>query len=145
MAELFYPDAAVRLWLTHGLNKLDPQLQTLKLYVNDIEPDRDSIDSTFTEASGGGYVQKELSIASWFFKTNVLKHGQATQPLQIFNFTGPLTGNATIFGWFLVKRFTSGASTGGLLAVRRLEVPFTPANNGDNIGISLILELTSLS
>ncbi len=145
MAVVFYPDAAVRLWLRHGLNQLDPQFQTLKLYVNDVTPDRNSTDATFTEASGGGYAQKELNRASWSFSTNVNKFGEATQPLQGFSFTGPLTGNATIFGWFLVKRFSTGESTGGLLAARRLIVPFSPANNGDNIGVSLILELFSLS
>ncbi len=133
------PDNARLLFLKMGLGVLDANFQAVSLYVNDVIPDNNSRQdpnvNTFTEASGGGYLDKSLQSNQWAI-TTVANKSQAVQIPLTFSFTGPLDNNDTIFGWFMVRAFAStGARTGGLLAAERFANSITPTVNGDKVEI----------
>ncbi len=132
------PNASEQLWLKLVLNHTPGEDQVLRLFVNNVTPDQNSIASTFTEASGGGYASKTLVGTSWTIVNNANDEGEATFTVQVFTFTGPLTGTATIFGWYLVQQ-TSGL----LLAVERIASSFTPSTNGDSVTMTPRLQLFS--
>lgn len=123
---LIVPDAAEIIFLKAVLNHTAPQDQTLKLFVNDVTPDGDSVVGTFTEASGGGYAAKSLTGTSWTVTTNVSDQAEAAYAAQTFTFTGPLTTNTTIYGYYVIQ-----ASSGLLLWAQRFANSFVPAENGD--------------
>ena len=59
-----------------------------------------------------------------------------TYAQQTFTFTGALTGNATIYGYYLV-----GSIDGVIRWAELLAAPFTPASNGDAVNVTPRLEL----
>ncbi len=132
------PNASEQLWIKLVLNHTAAEDQVLRLFVNDVPPDQNSVASTFTEASGGGYASKTLVGTSWTIVNNASDEAEATFAVQVFTFTGPLTGNATIFGWYLIQQ-TSGL----LLAVERRASSFTPVLNGDSVTMTPRLQLFS--
>lgn len=103
----------------------------LKLYTNDYTPVDTSAKANFTEAAGGGYDDKHLSNASWTV-TPANDPSDAVYAEQTWTFTGPLTGNATVYGYFIVD--DNGA--GELVWGERFATSFTPANNGDQIKVT---------
>ena len=105
----------------------------LRLYVNDYTPDASMIPSSFLEASGGGYAAKTLSHG-----VAAIQGGpppQAVYPNQVFTFTGALTTNPTVYGYYV----TNIAGTKTYWAAR-LDTPQTPATNGDNITIPAAMQ-----
>lgn len=108
---------------------------TLKLYCNNYTPVAGSLAANFTEAAGGGYASKNLTAGSWAYAGG--NPTTASYPVQTFTFTGPLTTNTTVYGYFLV-----GATSGKCYFAELLTTPFTPANNGDNIRLTLNFSLT---
>jgi hypothetical protein len=108
---------------------------TLKLYATNVTPSDTSIASSFTEAAGGGYASKTLTNGSWT-ESNVGGIEQvAYSTAQTFSFTGPLTTNTTIYGYYIVD-------ADGVLVYAEAQAPFTPANNGDNIVITPAFQLS---
>lgn len=84
---------------------------------------------TGSEAAGGGYAAKAIAAASWSVGANPI-----TYAAQLWTFTGPLTGSATIYGYFLTR------TTGGeLMWAEKFGSNFQPLNNGDNYTINLQL------
>ncbi len=137
------PNAAEILWLKHGLGAPRSAFQFLQLYVNDVTPDEDSIASTFTEASGGGYVERSIQPSLWTVVL-IFDGAEATQsPVLKFTFNGPLDNNDTIFGWYIVEQFFGGVGQESLLAAERLLVPFTPVNSGDILTLPIKFEMTN--
>jgi len=138
------PNDAEILWLKHGLGAPRSSNQFLQLYVNDIAPDEDSIGSDFTEAFGGGYVERSLSPTLWTISP-IFDGGEATRsPVVKFTFAGPLDNNDTIFGWLIVAKFFGGQlGDRNLLAVERFTNPFTPNNNGDILTVPVKFEMTN--
>lgn len=102
----------------------------LKLYCNNYTPVAGSLASNFTEASGGGYAAKSLTASSWTYSGG--NPTTASYPAQTFTFTGALTTNTTVYGYYVV-----GATSGKCYWAELLATPFTPANNGDNIQLTL--------
>ena len=105
---------------------LTPNL-TLKLYTNNITPGETDTDSTYTEASGSGYLAKALVFADWTITPGA--PSEAAAPQQTFTFSGAL---GAVYGYFVIR-----ASDGVLLWAERLTTaPFTVANSGDQIKIT---------
>ena len=109
----------------------------VKLYTNDYTPLDSSTTASFTEASGGGYVTKALANGSWG-QSQVGGIEQEAFAQQTWTFTGPLDGNATIYGYFVVGNNGSG----NLVWAERLGAPFTPNNNGDQLLITPIFQMS---
>jgi len=136
--EIIYPNDAEKVWLEHLLNVATPADQVLRLYVNDVTPDESTLFSLLVEASGGGYIEKSITGVLWGVSSDIGGKARAIYANQLFTFTGPLASGATIYGWYLTKE---GFDT--ILAVKRLDNPFTPVNNGDNLTIPLTLFMFS--
>lgn len=93
--------------------------------------------STFTEASGGGYTSVEINAAE---NTVFMSGGIPTAEwdVQTFTFTGPLTNNATIYAYQVIS--TSDASF-PVLFEELLDTPFKPMTNGDVLKITPKVQL----
>ena len=70
---------------------------TLRLFVNNITPDRDTVLADFTECTVGGYAAKTLTGGSWDVSDNGTEV-VATYAAQEFTFTG---SGETAYGWYL--------------------------------------------
>ena len=125
---IIVPEASAELAVKNILNHTSPQNQTLKLFCNNITPDGDEVAGDFTEATGGGYASKSLTGSSWTVTTNGSGEAEATYAAQTFTFTGALTTNTTVYGYYVVQ-----ASSGLLMWCERFASSFTPAVNGDAI------------
>lgn len=102
---------------------------TLKLYTNDITPADTDTAGTYTEANGGGYGAATLNNGSWTV-TVANDPSDAVYAQQTFTFSGPLTGNPDIYGYFVVD------ADGVLVWAERFGAKFTPINSGDNIKVT---------
>ena len=58
---------------------------------------------------------------------------------QTFTFTGPLTTNTTIYGYYLED---NDGSTGVAVFAELLGTPFVPANNGDTLKLTVKFQLS---
>lgn len=99
------------------------------LFATNVTPAHTDTLGTYTAASGGGYSgSKTLTGASW---TNS-GSGPATAAYaqQTWAFTGALTTNSTIYGYYVW-----GSSTNTLYWAEAF-TSFTPTNNGDNIKLT---------
>jgi len=102
---------------------LTPNL-TLRLYSNNATPAHDSSAASFTEATGGGYANKPLTFANWTITAG--DPSQAVYGLQTWTFTGPMTGPATVYGYYVTRD-----SDGKLMWAERFGsgvVPFVSIN-----------------
>lgn len=93
-----------------------------RLFATNVTPAETSVAGDFTEATGGGYAAKTLTGASW-----TISAGSATYAQQDWTFTGPLTTNGTVYGYYVTR-----ASTADLVLAETF-TSFTPTNNGDKI------------
>lgn len=77
--------------------------QVAGLFTSNITPADTDTAATYTavEAAGGGYVRKSLLAASWSVAANPI-----TYAAQTWTFSGPLTGNATVYGYFVLRATT---------------------------------------
>jgi hypothetical protein len=98
---------------------------TLKLFANNYTPVDTSAAGSFTEAAGGGYASKTLTNGSWT-ESNVAGIEQVLYASQTFSFTGPLTTNPNVYGYYVVD-------ADGVVWWAESQAMFTPTNNGDNI------------
>ena len=105
------------------------ELLVLKLYINNVTPDIEDTVATYTEVTGGGYSAKTLSAATWSVFA-----GEATYPQQSWNFTG---NAGTVYGYYLVN----STSNQLIFAERFPNGPYTVANNGDIIRVTLSIRL----
>lgn len=125
--------------LTSYLKKTQPaggNDLTVKLFVNNITPTDADIAATYTEAAGGGYAAKILTAANWV--TSVFSNiAQAAYVPQLtWTFTGALTANATIYGYYVVD------ADGVLIFAEKALTPFIPANNGDTLIFNPVIQLS---
>ena len=86
---------------------LEANASTLHLFCNNYTPVRGMTPSSFTEASGGGYSAITLAAANWTEETGNTPR-DIKQASQTFTFTGALTTNTTIYGYYVAN------SAGGL-------------------------------
>lgn len=108
---------------------------TLKLFCNDYTPVDTSVAGSFTEATGGGYASKTLTNGSWTVTVGN-DPSDTVYAEQTFTFTGALTTNPTVYGYFVVD------ADGTLVWAERFGTSFTPANNGDNIKVTPKFQLS---
>ena len=108
---------------------------TIKLYTNDYTPVDTSIPADFTEATGGGYVSKTMTNGSWVI-TPANDPSDAIYPELIWTFTGPLTGNPSIYGYFIVD------DNNTLIFAEKFAVARTPVNNGDQLKLTVKVKLS---
>lgn len=107
----------------------------MKLFCNDYTPLDSSVAGSFAEATGGGYVTKALANGSWT-ESNVEGIEQVAFAEQTWTFTGALTTNVTIYGYFVVD------ADGVLVYAERLPAAFTPAVNGDQLKITPVFQMS---
>lgn len=137
---VIYPNGCEQLIMGFVVNKNTPENLSIRLYANDYTPVAASVVGNFTEAAGGGYAAKTLTGSSWTLSTDGSGNGVASYALQTWTFTGALTTNATVYGYYYIR-----VSTLDLVAAERLANSFTPANNGDQILITPTLTGASLN
>ena len=109
---------------------------TLKLFCNDATIADTNTAGTFTEATGGGYAAITLTNGS-FTVTAGNDPSDATYAQQTFTFTGALTTNPDIYGYFVVD-----ADGTLLFAEKRAAGVFTPAENGDTYKVTIAFQLS---
>lgn len=107
---------------------------SLRLFCNDVTPAQTGV--SYTQAAGGGYAAITLTNGSWTV-TPANDPSDAVYAQQTFTFTGALTTNLTVYGYYVTD------ADGTILWAERLTVPFTPANNGDNIKITPKFQMSS--
>lgn len=101
----------------------------LKLFTNNYTPTPSASSLDFTEATGGGYVEKTLTTSAWVFS-----NGIATCPSQLWTFTAPV-GN--VYGFYLVR-----STSGDVVAAERFTSgPYNVSNDGDTITVNLALNI----
>lgn len=133
---LLVPDVGEAEMLKYALNNKAQENQTLKLYATNVTPAEGDTAGSYTEAAGGGYAAKSLTGANWTVATATGTTTGTYNTAQVWTFTGALTTNATIFGYFLVS-----ASGGILLWAELAAASFTPATNGDTLTITPAIQL----
>ncbi len=92
---------------------------TLKLFCTNTTPADTDINTTYTECAGGGYAAKTLTQGSWTI-TTANDPSDAAYADQVFSFSGALTTNTTIYGYFILAGTT-------LIGSEQLTTAFTPA------------------
>jgi hypothetical protein len=96
-----------------------------KLFATNVTPAETDTAGSYTEAAGGGYADKDLTGASWTVTPGAPTEAAYAQ--QDYTFTGALTTNGTLYGYFVVR------TTTGDLILAETFTSFTPANNGDKV------------
>ncbi len=114
--------------LGYLVNKNTPENLVYRLFTNNITPAETDTAGTFTEATGGGYAAITLTGASWTVTPGAPSSAAYAQ--QTWTFTGPLTTNPDIRGYYVTR-----ATTGDLVYAETFTV-FTPAASGDNLKIT---------
>lgn len=101
----------------------------LKLYSNNLSPSVDDTASLYTEVSGNGYSSITLTGSNW-----TIAGGDAVYPQQTWTFTGAA---GTVYGYYVV----SATSQDLIFAERFSGAPYTVANSGDTIKVTLNIAL----
>lgn len=95
------------------------------LFATNVTPAETDTAGSYTAAAGGGYAAKTLTGASWTITNGAPTSAAYAQ--QTWTFTGALTTNATVYGYFVIR------VTDADLVLAETFTSFTPANNGDQI------------
>lgn len=135
---LILTDVGATAILESYLNKSEPSggdNLTLKLFVTDVTPADTQITSAYTEAVGGGYAAKTLSAASWTIQTTA-GIAEGVYADQVFTFTGALTTNPAVYGYFVVDADNT------LIWAEKRGSTFTPSENGDNLTVRPKLQMS---
>ncbi|MBE7415074.1 MAG: hypothetical protein HS130_07570 [Deltaproteobacteria bacterium] len=105
----------------------------LRLFTNNITPLDTHTAADYTQAAGGGYAAKTLNNGG-FTRSNVGGIEQVTYPEQVFTFSGPLNGGATIYGYEVLD------ADGVHIYAERDLTPFTPAGDGDTYKVNVKIQ-----
>lgn len=111
---------------------------TLKLFATNVVPAHNSTAGSFTEAVGGGYASKTLynNYSDGWVVSGSNDPRDGTYEQQTWTFTGPLTTNGTIYGYYVID------ADGTLLWAEAFAQSFTPVNNGDALLLTPKLSLS---
>ena len=135
---LVVPNQGERLMLDAATGKTTPATPwTLRLFVNNHTPANGDTEADYTEAAGGGYAAIPLDETAW--TTTPGSPTASVQPQQTFTFTGALTANASIYGYYVTD------DNDKLVYAEKLAAPFQPQNLGDNLKVTARLTLGSVS
>jgi hypothetical protein len=120
--------------LQNIVNYAAPQTLVLRLYSNNQTPTSLDSASNYTELSGYGYSSVTLVPNSFSFNTGT--PCTATYPQISFTFTGAA---GYIYGYFVTQ-----ASSGNLVFANRFSnAPIQIANNGDQIRVTLTIQIAN--
>lgn len=108
---------------------------TLKLFINNVTVSDTMVAADLVEAAGGGYAAATMATTDGTI-TVVNGISQIAYPQSQFVFTGALTGNATIYGYYIVDADNT------LIFVERAPAGYTPMSNGDMYAITPIIQLS---
>jgi hypothetical protein len=115
--------------------------------------------ASFTECTGGGYSSVTLTNGSWTVSQSSSIY-QAAYAAQTITFTGALTTNGTVYGYYVTNAQAAGGCTAAgvpsacctgsgagsgcpdVVTAETFGQSFTPANNGDNIVLTPIIQLS---
>ena len=110
----------------------------LKLFCTDVTLSDTDTSATYTEAVGGGYGAKTLLIEN-FAATIEAGVAQVVYPQQLFLFTGSLSKNFTIYGYYVVDMDNV------LIYSQKLILPYTPTAAGGRILLTCEFKLMKTS
>ncbi len=96
-----------------------------RLFATNVTPAETDTAGSYTEATGGGYASKTLTGASWTVTAGAPTSAAYAQ--QDWTFTGPLTTNGTVYGYYVTRATTAD------LVLAETFTSFVPTNNGDKI------------
>jgi hypothetical protein len=132
------PNTAEVIWLDAVTGKAAATAWTLRL-ATAITPalSKTTVVAEITEAACGGYAAVPLLAANWTSTAGSPSH--TDYPLQSFIFTGALVGNPDIVAYYVTR------ADGALIAVEPIVPVFTPATNGDQLDITPVLTLGSIT
>jgi hypothetical protein len=135
---LTVPNAGEVLLLEAATGKTPATAWTLRLYTA-VSPAIGSgtVAGHVTEAAGGGYAAKALTAANW--TTTAGTPTASVYPKQTVTFTGALTGNPAIVGYYVT------AASGTVVVIEALAAAFTPTSNGDAIEVTPQITLGSVT
>lgn len=120
---------------SYFVNKVaTPENLVYHFFTNNITPSDTDTAATYTEATGGGYAAITMTGASWTVTS--ANPAVASYAQQTWTFTGALTTNPTIYGYYVTR-----ATSLDLLFAETFTA-FTPANNGDNIKVTPQITVT---
>jgi hypothetical protein len=120
--------------LQNIVNNTAPQSLVLRLFSNNYTPSSTDTVSNYTELSGYGYSSVALTPSNFTFTQGNPVTG--TYPQITFTFTGAA---GLIYGYFVTQ-----ASSGNLIFANRFSnAPISIANNGDQIRVTLTLQLAN--
>jgi len=105
----------------------------LRLFATDVTPAQSGV--TYVEATGGGYAAITLTNGSWTI-TSANDPSDAVYAEQTFTFTGALTTNSTVYGYYI----TDADDT---VIYAEAFTPFEPLSSGDNIKVTPKFQLSS--
>ena len=108
---------------------------TIKLFTSNTTPTDTDTAGTYTEAAGGGYASKTLAATNCTV-ADVSGISTASYPQLTWTFTGALTDNASIYGYYVVD------SSGTLIFSERGASAYQPANNGDEYKVTISFQLS---
>jgi hypothetical protein len=131
------PNGGEAILLEAAIGKTPATAWTLRAYTA-IAPalSNATVVAHLTEAAGGGYAGISLTAANWV--TTPGSPTSAAYPKQTYTFTGTLTGNPTILGYYLTR------ADGALVVIEALAAAFTPANNLDTLDVTPVVTLASI-
>lgn len=121
---LVVPNVGEVLMLKYALNHTAPGDPVLRLFVNDITPDDDTVVEDLTEATEAGYSAITLTGTEFTISTNGSGDTVAEYAEQTFTFTEA----ATVYGYYV----TDAAGTGLLWVERFSDAPHTFPSGGGN-------------
>lgn len=123
---ILVPNSGEVIALNYLVNKVTTTRDLVyRLFATNITPAETDTAGTYTEAAGGGYAAKTLTGASWTVTGGAPTTASFAQ--QTWTFTGALTTNPTVFGYYVTR------ATDADLVLAETFTSFTPANNGDQI------------
>lgn len=125
---ILVPNTGEVIALSYLVNKSVPENLVYRLFATNITPAETDTAGTYTEAAGGGYSAITLTGSSWTVTGGAPSTASYAQ--QTYTFTGVLTTNTTIYGYYVTR-----ATTGDLVLAETF-TSFTPATNGDNIKLT---------
>lgn len=126
---ILVPNTGEVIALSYLVNKVaTPENLIYKLFATNVTPAETDTAATYTEAAGGGYAALTMTGASWTVTGGAPSSAAYAQ--QTWTFTGALTTNATIYGYFVIR------ATSVDLVLAETFTSFTPTANGDNIKLT---------
>lgn len=139
MSNQVIPDEGEAVALAAWLGKMAAAVPlTLRLFSNNHTPAHGDTVASYTEVTGGGYAAFALTAANWVITPG--SPSSAAYAAHLFTFTGATTAPGTVYGYYITD------NNNKLVTAQLLNAPpFTPAVNGDIVGVTPTITLASIT